>query len=316
MTSTMHTFIVSKKNHDFNNIQSHHFLHCIKGAHKAPLPLQAKHTISLFGMAILLIGSTGNGKSTLGNYLLNPDDEHISKKQTFVTARDNKPQTQHVQPVTAKVSVTGHGDSEITVIDTPGLNEGAVRDLEHMICIVQGLKERKEIKACILVVKFNSKIDAQYKATVEYYSKLLPDLFENNVAIVMTDFATDERSIQMRRKQGIDVEQVKNNTVREIVECADMTYSPILFTIDCLPYDSDEQELNRGIRDALLEFIFLQKPTEVIKLKVAKPDYIQKADDVKKSKFEGEITGYNERLQHVHKNAKEALKSSKSRKLQ
>ena len=213
-----------------------------------------------------------------------------------------------MQPVTAKVSVTGHGDSEITVIDTPGLNEGAVRDLEHMIGIVQGLKERKEIKACILVVKFNSKIDAQYKATVEYYSKLLPDLFENNVAIVMTDFATDERSIQMRTKQGIDVEQVKNNTVREIVECADMTYSPILFTIDCLPYDSDEQELNRGIRDALLEFIFLQKPTEVIKLKVAKPDYIQKADDVKKSKFEGEITGYNERLQHVHKNAKEALK--------
>ena len=192
-------------------------------------------------MAILLIGSTGNGKSTLGNYLLNPNDEHISKKQTFVTARDNKPQTRHVQPVTAKVSVTDHGDTEITVIDTPGLNEGAFRDLEHMIGIVQGLKDQKEIKACILVVKFNSKIDTQYKATVKYYSKLLPDLFENKVAIVMTDFASDDRSIQMRRKQGIDVEQVKNNTVREIVDCADMSYSPILFAIDCLPYYSDEQ---------------------------------------------------------------------------
>ena len=47
----------------------------------------------------------------------------------------------------------------------------------------------------------------------------------------------------------------------------------------------------------------------MINLKVAKPDYIQKADDVKKSKFEGEINGYNERLQHVHKTAKEALKT-------
>ena len=71
---------------------------------------------------------------------------------------------------------------------------------------------------CVLVVKFTSKIDAQYRATIQYYRKLLPTLFEKNVIIVMTGFATDDRSTELRKKQGINVEQIKANTVREIVE--------------------------------------------------------------------------------------------------
>ena len=38
-------------------------------------------------MSILLIGSTGNGKSTLGSFLVNPEKEHIfGDNQTFKTA--------------------------------------------------------------------------------------------------------------------------------------------------------------------------------------------------------------------------------------
>ena len=47
-------------------------------------------------MAVLLIGSTGNGKSTLGNFILNPEDKHMYDDQTFITARSNLPETQKV----------------------------------------------------------------------------------------------------------------------------------------------------------------------------------------------------------------------------
>ena len=48
-------------------------------------------------MAVLLVGSIGNGKSTLGNFLLNPHEDHIfGKKQTFKTAQTSRPETQHV----------------------------------------------------------------------------------------------------------------------------------------------------------------------------------------------------------------------------
>ncbi len=45
----------------------------------------------------LLIGSTGNGKSTLGNFLIDPADRNIFDEQLFRTARDSRPETQNVK---------------------------------------------------------------------------------------------------------------------------------------------------------------------------------------------------------------------------
>ena len=61
--------------------------------------------------------------------------------------------------------------SRLTVIDTPGLNEST-----------------------------------QYTATIEYYAKLLPALFEKNVFIVMTNYETGERAELLKKKQGINEE--------------------------------------------------------------------------------------------------------------
>ena len=115
-------------------------------------------------MAVLLIGSTGSGKSTLGNFLLDPDDVRTGGKH-FEVARANYSQTQevktksmpvklkggseleHLQPVfTAAVvsaplvmgallpalsTITSKQEQQLTIIDTPGLNESNVADLSH-----------------------------------------------------------------------------------------------------------------------------------------------------------------------------------------
>lgn len=47
-------------------------------------------------MAILLIGSTGSGKSSLGNFLIDPAEENIFEKQHFKVANANMPETQFV----------------------------------------------------------------------------------------------------------------------------------------------------------------------------------------------------------------------------
>ena len=256
-------------------------------------------------MAVILIGSTGSGKSTLGNFLLNPADDHLFKKQTFAIAQDNKSLTQHVKAATTEAE-TSRGKFRITLIDTPGLNESAVKNLEHMIGIVDVFKHLKEIKACIIVVKFNSKIDTQFKTTVQYYSELLHDLFEKNIIVVMTNYATDDRSVQIRKRQGINDEQVKKNAVDEIVKCSGMTYKPDVFAMDCLPVNADEQKISLDIRRALLDLIVTQKPTHVLKMRVAKTQQIRIHDEAQKKELEGEIIGYKERLEQAE-NAKEAL---------
>uniref|UniRef100_A0A1X7UK14 AIG1-type G domain-containing protein n=1 Tax=Amphimedon queenslandica TaxID=400682 RepID=A0A1X7UK14_AMPQE len=260
-------------------------------------------------MAVLLIGFTGMGKSTFGNYLIDPDGTHMLDNPTFSPAWDNKPMTQEVKIVTKKVQIDDDRNEMLTIIDTPGLDESAAKKLYRAIDIVKKLNECREIRVCILVVKFNAKIDAQYKATLEYYSKLLPGLFDNNVIIVMTDYATDERSEIMRKRQHINVEQVKCNTIEELRKCSNnpVTYSPQLFTIDCLPLEQAEMEISLAVRTAILDYIFQLPPIKVKNQMVAKTDYIKHKDSEKYQKLQGEIEGYSERLKEARKNSKKVL---------
>ena len=211
-----------------------------KSTHQHHGTVSTPHKLQIAAPTVLLIGSTGNGKSTLGNFLLDP---RIERDKKFKVAKANKPETQNTQSASAILSGTFEKYSKVnlTVIDTPGLNEDAVKDLQHMIGMVETLHKVKQVTACILVIKFNSKIDAQYKQTICYYSKLLRSLFEKNVFVVMTDYQTDKRTVALRKREGIDVDQIKANTAKELVACAKLSYDdPLVFAMDCLPVDDDD----------------------------------------------------------------------------
>ena len=257
-------------------------------------------------MAILLIGSTGNGKSALGNFLLDPCEDHIFKKKSFKTAQTSRPETQLVQCKSGNIKLQHHQVVNWTIVDTPGLNESDVKDLQHMIQIIESLNEMKAIQACIIVIRFSSKIDIQYKTTLQYYSKLLPSLFEKNVLVVVTDFATTARAELLREKQGIDVQQIIRDTVQEVMACANLKYKPALFALDCLPLD-DEREGNLQERDGLLHYIKKLDPIGSTSLRVAKTERIQLEDKENISHYEGEIRGYSEALKRRHENARVAL---------
>lgn len=248
-------------------------------------------------MAILLIGSTGNGKSTLGNFIVNPDKDHIfGDHQTFKTARTNMPETQIVESSSFSVKLERVED-QLTVIDTPGIFEDEDKDIQHMMNIIKSLHSVGQIRACLLVVRFSSKIDTPYKSSVKYYSKLLPGVFEKNLITVVTDYASDERSKSLRALQGIDEEQVKSNIVTEIVSVSGISHTPKLFTIDCLPITNDEFTVSRHSRDDIIRHIFSFKCVSTRDLKVAKTDSILAADKVAIARLEGEVTAYEERLE-------------------
>ena len=256
-------------------------------------------------MALLLIGSTGNGKSTLGNFLLDPSESHMfGDKTKFQMALSNKPETRDVS-----YGDFLHKDRTFKVIDTPGLNESPAEDLFHMTSLIMALNDPnlKGVSACLLCIKFNSKIDAQYQATVKYYSRLLPSLFEGNVLIIMTEFMTDDRAEKLRKMRRIDVERVKMNTTNEIKESAELVYNPPLFAIDCLPMDKEERAHSLRVRRAILDYIQSLTPVNTTNLQVEKTSYLKELDDKIVKRMLGEITGYNKRLMEVNKAATKAL---------
>ena len=238
--------------------------------------------------------------------MLDPRDRHIfGKEQTFRTARDNKPET---QSVSTQVTREQSGKRAVRIIDTPGLNESATQDLSHMIDIVKALNSVESISACILCMKFESKIDSQYKDTVNYYKKLLPRLFGGNVVIVLTQYQTDPRSEKQRELQGVDIDAIVTNAQKEVRDVAGLCYDPQVFKIDSMPMDNDERELSEGTRQAILEFIrATMTPICLSDLKVAKTDELRQIDDKEMEKVDGEIGGYNARLKQANSKATEVF---------
>ena len=247
-------------------------------------------------VVVLLIGSTGSGKSALGNYLLNEGQE-----ETFYVGRSNLPETQSVKKATS---------GPLTIIDTPGLNERSVKDLEHMIQIVGTLDAIDSLSAAVMVVKFHSTIDAQYKATVKYYSRLLKKIFDSNAVIVLTGYSSDPTSVERRKKQGVDVERDIRNTTKEIRDCAGLLYDPPVFLIDSLPVDTDMEtsKLSKEARKAILGYTAQLKPVSPQNMKFEKTYAIKQMDQERQSKLDGLITGYIRRITDIEENQREVLK--------
>ena len=232
-----------------------------------PLSTVAKCTMDV---TVLMIGSTRNGKSALGNFLFDP---RYDNKEHFKVGRDNLPKTQTCKPVTCDVKYRRGRDEKygiLTIIDTPGINENEEKDLEHMTDLVTTLKKQQSFKVCIFVVNFSAKIDQQYRDTIKYYATLLPDLFSHNCLIVMTHYATDKRSEALRKRISIDT-IIKN--IREEIE--KYSSNPMMFVIDSVPYDEVEAERSKQVRDSMLSYIFSLREINVAKFRISKTRFLQ-----------------------------------------
>lgn len=187
---------------------------------------------------IVLVGSTGNGKSTLGSFLHDPIE--YEKNPVFLRAKSVHPQTSKIQAETK---------DGFTIVDTPGLNENCKGDLEHTVEILDYFKSLQNVSAIVFCFNLaNNRIDTEFYKTVEFYSELFRICMKQNVLIVLTGVCLDEVSAWKRNNDNLDIQEICTSLALEISKFVGLDYVPTAISIDAYPSTTSQEEYQEALK--------------------------------------------------------------------
>lgn len=183
---------------------------------------------------LVILGATGDGKSSLGNFILN-------KKDLFTVSDDPESETKET---------IGHngfdGAEEVFVIDTPGLQDTKSSDKKHIVNMVNYIKKHKDIQAIIVVFNFNQDRFAPYLKTM---IKIFNDIFVTedfwfHVGFVFTKYFQGMRKkFEKGKKKKLDryIGQIKE-LVKECKRKAPSNFNTYFIDSDMDDLDPDSIE--------------------------------------------------------------------------
>jgi len=131
-----------------------------------------------FEKKVIAIGHTGSGKSTLLNAILGLSEANGFEEGDCADAVTNS----------TSIKKGNWNGSPYSAIDTPGLDDPAGLDAEHIKQMVDFIKRTGQIQAILITINVRApRFDANLKRMVRLYLSMLnTPKFWNNVALVFT----------------------------------------------------------------------------------------------------------------------------------
>jgi hypothetical protein len=230
---------------------------------------------------VILVGSTGNGKSTLGSFLIDPDNSYESS----VFKRSNNsftPETKICSSYTCVLKLEDNffNESICTFIDTPGLNEmDVIKDVEHMIDVVDTILKYRHVRAIILCYKFGGKFDEQFERTARFYGDLFRKYLVSNIFMVMTSVELDVKAERKRIRDKVSLDVIRNEAQEKLQQILSLPFIPTCIMIDAEPSpDPVELEPAKKNRIQILQRIFSYRLVPTSNMEFRKTHSMQSKD--------------------------------------
>jgi len=186
---------------------------------------------------IVVIGSTGTGKSVICNVLAGK--KHDDKE--FPVSEDMDPCTN--MTVAKRVSWRGNSDFPITLIDTPGLNDPEKgKDSLNIAEMTKELIELEYINVFLIVFNgSNPRFDDSLIAMLQIFRNMFGiEFLEKNTVFEFSNWAHDEQSVRRRgtRKNESHWIAELNRKLKELVGSEGIIPSVFLDSL----YDEDDDQ--------------------------------------------------------------------------
>lgn len=189
----------------------------------------------------ILIGETGTGKSSFGNFLLGIED-------AFKVSEDPKSCT------TETIRKISQLDPEIGVVDTPGLQDSKGRDKIHYEQMLKIIKQMKNLNFILIVFNYTQpRLTPSIQYMIKFLCNVFPKNFSHHVGIVFTHY-DHEYQIKISKKKNKDPRENKKEFIKEIMELISQTTNeelflgpPVYYLDSYIEDDNSKEELNRLI---------------------------------------------------------------------
>ena len=186
----------------------------------------------------VLLGKTGHGKSSLGNFLLEYNKFGVS----------DKPESK-----TDETEIGYNYSKNFGIIDTPGLNDSKGRDQIHYEKMIRFIQSRK-ITSFLLVLNYQEpRLSSDMKDLIKIFCNIFNFEAFEHLGIVFTKF------YETSKKRAKELKNIKINNYQPIVKniVENFFNKNLEHDIPCFFVDSDSEEINKislEERDRIIEW--------------------------------------------------------------